>query len=302
MDRRVGGALVLVAALLAALVVPRIVSPATLDGTAVAVAPSPAPVVGECLREETPSYGFTTDGQLTTSQPLTVVGCDESHAGEVVRVEPDLPAVASGRPGERLVAMIQLCTDTTRTPGVAVAGGRPGWRPDLVVEVSVVAPDARQRDAGQQWVACTAGVASGPLDRPFAELDAADLDAEHGSCAASAAGTTWAALAVDCTLPHVTETIGRRDLTDASPTEDELTAGCRDLVTRATGRPGLVDDGEVTVAARTFTVVDGVVTEVTAPLPPGTTGWATCGIHTADDRQLTASLRHIGDAPLPWGA
>ncbi len=303
MSGRAGGAFVLVLAIVAALLVPRLLHPPTVDGAAAPTAPSPAPVVGDCIREETPSYGFTTDGELTTSQTLTVVGCDQTHAGEVVRVEPDLPPVdggdRAGTAGERIVEMIRLCTVSTPSPGGATADG---WRPDLVIEVSLVAPDDRQRDAGQRWVACTAGVASGPLDRPLTGLDAADLAPEHGSCAASAAGTTWSAVAVDCTLPHVAETFGRRDLVDAPTAQDELDRSCRDLVARATGRPGVLDDGELSVAATTFTVVDGVATEESSPLPSGTAGWSTCGLRTADGRQLTASLRHIGDAPLPWAA
>ncbi|WP_111768137.1 septum formation family protein [Nakamurella deserti] len=301
MDRRISGALLLVLAVLTALVVPRILSPPTVDGRPVVAPPPPAPVVGDCIREETPSYEFTVDGELTTSQVLTTVRCDELHAGEVVRVESALPlGDGTASPAAAVVELIGQCADSARTPGVVPAATGDGWRPDLVVELSVVAPNGGQRAAGQRWVACTAGVATGALDRSFADLDAADLAPAQGSCAATAAGVTWSALAVDCTLPHTVETFGRRDLAAEAVTQGELDRTCRDLIVRASGRPGLLDDTDVTVAATAFTVVDGIPAVVTAPLPAGVTGWATCAVRTADDRPLVGSLRRLGDAPLPW--
>lgn len=303
MKRRLIGGLILVLALVAALVVPRLLDPPEVDGSADAAPPASPPVVGACLREESLRYSISADGEIVTDDTVTVVGCDEPHASEIVQMEPDLPRTDGANPAAAVTEFTVRCADQSPVEWAAAPAGAAGWTPNLNVTVGLLAPGRRQLDAGQRWGACAVGVTAGRLDRPVAQLNAVNLPAALGACISAEGVAAGTSNGTDCATPHVAETFGRRDLEVGDDlTQDELAGGCAELVTQATGRAGVATDPALGLAATAYATYDGSDAEVvTLPLPADATGgWVTCGIHAADGRELGASLRQIGDAPLPW--
>lgn len=303
MRPRLVGGLILVLALLAALVVPRLLDPPVVDGSADVAPPAPPPVVGACLSDTGPAVRVGPDGEVVADGAVTSVGCDEPHAGEVVQLESDPPAATDASPDAALTALNVRCSEENYPAWRDAPGPAAGWSPDLVITFAVIAPSQRQRDSGQRWRGCVLGVQNSVLDRPLAQIDAVALPAALGSCISAAGVTAGTSNGTDCTTPHVAETFGRRVLAVGDDlTQDELVGGCTELVTRATGRTGVATDPALGLATTAYATYDGRDAEVVElPLPADATGgWATCGIHAADGRELTASLRQIGDAPLPW--
>lgn len=300
MDRRIIGRLTLALALVAVLVVPRILHPPEVDGVAVIEPAPPPPVVGNCIGDVTVSYAFSRSGALTSDRPVEVVGCDQPHAAEIVQLADTLsPVDDPAGAASALHDFIVACVADISLQGDAVNG----WEPDLAITTSALGPDAQQLALGQRWAACAVGVGTGVLDQPLADLGSANAPPALGACAITVQGSAASIVRVDCTGPHTLEIFGRRTL-DAGSTvgTDDLTRSCDDLVAEATGRPGLVGDTSVRIAVEVFPGYGELNSgQVSLPLPAdAVTGWIVCSIRTTDDRELTASLRQIGDAPLPW--
>ena len=85
----------------------------------------------------------------------------------------------------------------------------------------------------------------------------------------------------------------------AAPTREDVDSWCAGVVTQATGRSDLTD---LVVQASVFAWFNGIQSRfVTLPLPANTKGaTALCGVRAVDGRSLGASLRQVGDGPLPW--
>ena len=307
MDRRVSGGLMLVLALVAVLVVPKILNPSRLSGTASIAPPPPPPVVGDCLREKVSGYEFSSSGELVSAGPSRVAPCSESHGSEIILVDAALttpaPNAANGvRPFD---AVMERCW--SRVQDLWHLGDPPpdNWWPRVEVDIGIIGPDRWQAAAGQRWSACTLGKLNEELTGRVADLaPTGGVPAAFGSCSTivhgNELGGTWGQ---GCAVPHNHEDFGYRMLqVGSSLTQDELIRSCVDLLTRAIGRTGLATEPELIVETEAyFWNSSGEGSATTLPLPSDADGGsASCSVHTVGDRQLTGSLRQIGDAPLPW--
>lgn len=306
MDRRVSGGLILVMAVFVALVVPKILNPPRVEGVAAVAPPAPPPTVGDCVLEAVVGYTLTDGGDLATFGPATVVPCTEPHRAEVIRVEgaPGPSTYPSDVP-QPIDGLMSRCA--TAGEDLWRTGAYPGpahWQPAVNTMTGVFAPDRRQAAAGQRWAACALGLADGVLDRRLTELsEQGGIPAEFGSCTIAFDSSSGAEIQIACTAPHTAEAFGYRVLAADSPaTQDEIDRDCATLVAGATGRDGLLRDPALVVEATAYAwYASGEGGIVTLPLPADASGgWATCAVHTADHRELTASLRQLGNAPLPW--
>ncbi len=296
MDRRVTGALVLLVALLAGLVVPRVLHPSRVAGVASAEPPAAPLAVGDCLRDGVPRARVNDRGAPVPTDTVVTVGCHDAHRAEVVLVDD----AADGTSDD----VVRRCIDELVDRWSLTGDGFAPWDPQLDIDLGLAGPDARQQAVGQRWTACVVGPTQSVLDRPLAAAPpGSGPPPEFASCSRTQAGSD-SAVTVPCTEHHSVETFGRRDLdAGAADTQDELAAGCVDLVAAATGRQDLSGIPDLTVETPVYAAFTGDSQPVIAPIPSDALGgWATCLVRTADGRELTASLRRLGDAPLPWAS
>ncbi|WP_157970645.1 septum formation family protein [Nakamurella deserti] len=287
MDRRAGGTLTLAVAVTVLVAVPRLLNPPLLDGVASTTPPPPAPAVGTCLQNSvTSSWGAR--GVLQPSDTVYVT-CDRPHRAEIFRVVDPLPPPASAG------TVFDLCGSVEEfSTYLGTAGG--GWRPELQVRITASGPDARQVAAGQNWAACVLVDDVGPtLTAPLAGAAAAHtVPPQVGVCFDGGATDLAFRGTSPCDRPHSGELFGSRVVgTDAD--RDALTASCRDLAAADTGRPAVLTDPAFTVEA---VVTDDRVRE--GDDVGDATATARCVVRALDGRQLTASLRGIGDGVVPW--
>lgn len=295
MDGRAAGGLLLTVAFAAALAGSRLLHPLVVDGTGAALPPPPAPAVGDCLATGvTSSWGAA--GMLRPS-PTVYVPCDGPHRAEILAVIDPLPVSGDG------VTVFDRCAAVTDLGGYL--GAAPdGWRPELQVRATASGPDTRQVAAGQRWAACVVVDDVGPtLTGSLAGTAAAHaVPPQVGSCFDGTATDLAYRGPSPCDAPHHGELFGSRPV-DGTVAIDALTASCRALVAADTGRPGLVDDPGLSVEAvmSDDVTLDGVLYDTrSGSAPDGSTGTARCVVRAVDGRELTASLRLLGDAAPPW--
>lgn len=305
MDRRTSGSALLGTAVLLALVVPRILDSPYVDGVARIEPPRPPAAVGECLRDTPGSYAITESGAIMTWQPVTFVPCTAPHDGEVVFREDALPDIGTSYSTTAINDFQTRCSDRASTlrgdPTTSV------WQPDLSFGTAVLGPDRQQFGGGQRWTACAVELStSGPPvanSRPLAALLDGALPPELGTCAIGGPNEEDVTY-IDCTEPHTSESFGHRSIDAGSELDqDALQSSCQDVVTRATGQADLTTEASIAIVAEISAWYPdrGTYEPATLPLPAeAESGWATCDVSTTDGRKLTASLREIGDAPLPW--
>ncbi len=160
--RRWWGIQVLMLVIVAVLVA-GVLQRAPVVGSPVAVPVSDAPAVGGCLSEPWKGPpGFGQDGFPVATLPLG--SCASAHFGEVFSVV-DIPSGVepSGKDpclsptGQSAFRSYLGLPDADMAPGDDPVGGadRTGqWGSELGAAISTIGPDARQRSAGQRWVAC----------------------------------------------------------------------------------------------------------------------------------------------------
>ncbi len=293
MDGRAAGGLLLAVALAAGLTGARLLHPPVVDGAALALPPPPAPAVGTCLAGGvTSSWGA--GGELRPS-PTVYVPCDQPHRAEVVAVIDPLP------PGP--VTVFDRCAAATDVAAY-LGTGTDGWRVELQMRTTASGPDARQVAAGQRWAACVLVDDVGPaLTAPLAGAATRHaVPPEVGVCFDGTATDLAYRGTSPCQAPHGGELFGSRPV-DAAADPAQLTASCRTLVAADTRRPDLVDDPALRVEAVVApdVTVDGVLFDTrSGAAPDGSTGTARCVVFADGGPGLTASLRLLGDAPLPW--
>ncbi len=280
MDRRPTGVVVLIVAIVAALIGPRILQPGLAGQPFAAPLPEP-PQVGACLAVE--------------SMAPTVVSCAEPHDLEVTarqgadvrgpREDCDEAAWAYiGRPSVTTVGIWSLellDTDTARidAPDGQRAGVR-GW------SVCVIRPASRTRYLGSVRSLPTV------LARPAA----------YGSCAQGTAGVP-----TPCNTGHTSEYLGRTGDSISDPNggdslnpepglpngvRDNLSEQCTSLAGQLTGNPDPTYAGRLRVDLNIEIYAD--------PMAPGSfTYAASCSLSTADGAMLTDSVVGLGNAALP---
>jgi hypothetical protein len=287
-DRRAGGTLSLAAALVAVVIVPRLLNPPVLDGVPSALPPPPAPAVGTCLANSvTSSWGA--DGVLRPSDTV-YVGCDQPHRAEVFRVIDPLPAMSTSG---------TVFAECAGGPEVAAHLGATddGWRPVLQMRTTASGPDARQVAAGQNWAACVLVDDVGPaLTGPLTGAAASHtVPPQVGVCFHGTGADLEFRGTTRCDAPHGGELFGSREVAgrdvDDAAEPGALTASCRALVEADTRQPALTRDPQLVVEV----VISDDVTD-------GGTTTARCVLRARDGRTLTGSVRQLGDGAVPWTA
>ncbi|MEO5834042.1 MAG: septum formation family protein [Nakamurella sp.] len=290
MDRRALGGLALTLALVGVLAGSRLLNPLTVDGAAGAEPPPPPPVVGTCLAGSVTSSWDAT-GTLRPAD-TAYVSCAQPHRGEVFLV------VDPGPPQSSPETVFDLCRGPEMSSYLGVRPAGRDWQPEINVRTTASGPDRRQADTGQYWVACVVVDDLGaPLTSPLGGAAAAHtVPPQLGVCFDGSVADLGVRSPVGCDGPHTGEVFASRDV-EASTARADLMPSCQALVDADTGR--LISGREPSVIIETV-VADGNVRVSDGDTPADATGTARCVVRSADDRRLTASLRQLDDAPLPW--
>jgi hypothetical protein len=289
MDRRVGGAALLVLAL-ALVVVVSAVRGATVGGRATAEPVRPTAQVGDCVAGRIPTSVLAAEALPLPSAP--VVPCSSLHAAEVVAIFPD-PAAADGVPDlPRDTDVAQRCWDSAGTYlGHPRGFDVQEWIPAIAYGAAFVGPDLRQRAAGQRWAACVVfavepvGGASRPLVGSVADAFARPRPntPEFAVCQERAGGGAFA-----CSRPHVVEVFATSLRAASEVSAEAVRRTCQELVADATGMPDPTAGGRLTVAT------------TTDDAGPAEYVFTQCVVTVTDPaRRLTSTVRHLGTDPLP---
>ena len=290
MGRRAVHVVLLVAALVAVLASTRLTTTGVI-GTAAVDPGDPPPTVGTCLQDAVYPV-FDGRGWMDPLPEYLPVDCSLPHWGEVYGIL-DVPTeqVASGLATCWASDALQTYL-TGRTTDAT-------WSAALLYDVTATGPDAQQYLGGQRWAACIVH-GSEPFTGPLAGVAAADDPPPTlGRCYVDDFAA-FDARDLPCREPHRGELFAYRDLdVSAAPTREDVDRWCARVVSQATGRSDLTG---LVVQASVFAWFDGIQSRfVGLPLPANTKGaTALCGVRAGDDRSLAASLRQVGDGPLPW--
>lgn len=305
-----GGALLLVLALLAAVVMPGL-NGRRIAGAASRPPPPEPPKVGDCLVQVGDS--MLDHPQMTFQYATGTFGtCKGQIAGEVVAMLPMPASDYSDENGRRAVepdnieryqALSSDCyarffefagadLDSNRRPQVLPPEDGRTWYLLISVEVLVLGPIASDRRAGSDWLACVAV----PFPRERYEgtvreaLTSGRLPSSFGSCAPHAEFDNFIGT---CTQPFQTQLLGRMYApgVDLRSQDDRLLNDSCMALARKLMR---VDDPTF----RGLLIVDGMLD----PTNPESSDSALCTVSAPPDRKLTGSLIGIGDSPLPWAS
>ncbi len=288
---RLVGAVALVAVLVLAAAVARILAP-PVSGRASAAPVAGAPSVGDCVVPN--PFGFP----VPNEEPSATFGpCSSPHAGEVV-------GVAIDRSTFPMMIMDQLPVPDPRgcSGAAALALGLAGvpdsvrpWTVREIAPVDVVGPDPRQRSAGQSWVACVAYTTEGALVRPLSQLFAGGtLPGAFGTCETDVVGS--------CAGGHTDQTFADVDLTYAMPTAQLLAARCRAVIAAVTRMPDVTAGGRLRVDAEVRYYDAAGYPHPGYPTSGSQPATATCSVHLLGTGQLVSTLVGLGSGPLPLAA
>ncbi|MGI8416714.1 MAG: hypothetical protein ACR2P2_11040 [Nakamurella sp.] len=296
MDRRFAGIGLVVAALLAAAILPGLTGRSTV-GTPIS-APD-VPVVGGCVLAPDgvqPTAINLRKGTLSM-QPAQVAACDVAGVARVLDVKfgRSLPA------GEDPYAWWSHSCDRALAAAEQHSGASTyTWRgtstfvelkPVFRLQSEMVGPVPGAASAG--WSSCVAADYDGSAFAPdltrspsWGELtfcfSAEDLRSSNESMTELSSGSST------CSQPHVAQILGEEGQSGGSLGAADYAAACLGFAQRVTGMADPTAGGQLVVR-------------------PSTAGaWArglgSCVLIAADHtRTLTGSLYGIGDAPLPWG-
>lgn len=159
MSRRSAGLLVVTVVLLAVISLAQVIRGTRVAGSAAPEQVPGPPQPGDCLLEATPvGNGWGSEGQLYPA--LSVGPCQGSRWGEVISIlAGGLTAVTSVNTTDVYgsdVVEDPVQTHCAQALPVYFSGGRPqigDWHWE-VGGFAAVGPTARQRSAGQSWIAC----------------------------------------------------------------------------------------------------------------------------------------------------
>ncbi|MGI8416712.1 MAG: hypothetical protein ACR2P2_11030 [Nakamurella sp.] len=308
MDRRFVGIGVVVAALIAAAILPGIVGKRV---TGVAVADPTVPIVGRCLVVSAllqPRFDGGTKGNIAPLVPRASVGpCDSENAARVLatsigRVEfgydpagsPDIDAVDI-TPLDYSNAQQHICPDplTLVRPPIPTSyrweSGSVQVELKPLVRLGGALVAAEPGAASGPWLACVAESennepVAADLTKPASWDDlAACLDAAGLATSLRLATTLAPPPTAGCAHPHAAQILGGWVSGDPPPTPASIQAACRGFAADITGMPDPTAGGQLDVE--------------------WSESMGLCLVAVVDPtKTLTGSLYGIGDAPLPWGS
>jgi hypothetical protein len=297
--RRLGGVLLLIAAVLGSLLLTRI-GGVRIGGSAIAVPGAAEPRPGDCLREVSGPLVDSSRGVFVEPPPASVgetsvsfSDCAEEHVGEVVAFRrPPSPsgAVATGDADARWchdLAMGYRSHSSERL--VAASGGL--WEPTADHRsIAVVSAFAEY-----PWGAC-AVLAPGleSYSGSYVQsLAGRPVPAPFGRCRSGDHADRW----VSCSSPHPVQQFGVAVRAGMLPRG--AVDGCRELVRVMTGMPDVNAGGllKIQVVGGRSTP-GGNVDDSTAEKEPV---FARCRLIAVGPNLLTGSLIGIGTGQLPLG-
>lgn len=173
--------------------------------------------------------------------------------------------------------------------------------------VTAVGPTARQRSAGQSWIACVITPDTGSVPTRYLRsvrdvLVDGTLPAVFATCASTAqdveSGLTGQvpALRVSCDRNHRVEILGRNSYLPAI-TQDQLDHSCAELIRWLTRMSDPTAGG--LLATRAVASHPDAISG--SPVPGvGGNGAATCIVETIGQRELRGSLVGLGAGAVPW--
>ena len=294
-DRRIGGLVLLVVVVLAAVTLPNLAGRRAAGHPVAVVVPGP-PAPGTCLSNRSAA------GSPPDTVGVATVSCDGPHRTEVVAVYPGPPDPIRVDVGHGQVAVVDRCSwDLAGYLGgfdVLLASDPSSqlfgpWSARQVVLPSRLEPDRTQRVLGQDWTACVANagvrVFSGSVRSSYGD---SRMPAQLARCRESATDAGY----VPCSSPHSTELFATTQYHYPAPDQTALAATCRALVTRLTGHDDPTAGGALTVVvARDQVPVDGV-----GVFDESRTYEAGCAVSAVGGRKLVGSVIGLAGAPLPW--
>ena len=226
--------------------------------------------------------------------------CADPHVGEVVSVTSSGTMFPIAGSGGFIHYQASFCSSAAQSfVGLSPSdiGSTEPWT--LIGEgvAGVIGPADRQRQAGQNWVACIAFARWGSY-RGTIRNSLAQPIGRAGFALCETAASADAGL-VSCDRPHRLEVFGTIFTFLASA--HGLETACMNLISRTTGitdptRKGLL---AVTVRSSPIEGADDRDVAVVSDQEPGTTA-VECGAAVAGTTLLTKSLVGVGNAPLPW--
>jgi hypothetical protein len=285
MDRRLIGALLVVAVVAVAVVVPAR-DGLRIAGRAVTIDLPADPGVGDCLLV-TASFGPCA-GRQVLGEVVSIVTATSDPYDRPVRAESsgtDCRAAALTYAG--LTAI-----DGRYVPRHYQQPDPVNWKFSINVRTSWVLPTALQRAAGRTWAACIVEPAEG------SSYVGGLTEAYSGGRLPDAYGVCWSSREVgvamhkvNCAEPHLAEllAIGNVARDDVNPTE--ISGSCQSLAAEVMGRPDPTADGGLTVlidpdAADSFRWTREAMGVVCYVVPTA--------------HSLTGSLVGLGDRPVPY--
>ncbi len=316
MDRRWAGVVIVIVTVLSAVVAPSIAGRRIAGAPLVAPVPGP-PDVGDCLTVPPGGGGF--ERVRPSYEPQALAPCQAARFGEVVAVirdgrshQPAVPTIQAPADGSTLTDdPNQLaCSDAaSRYVGLGVAADHSPlvsayWSPLAFLGTTPSGPTARQKSAGQTWVACVLMVyddaQSGlAVAYPGTLKDTYKLGTEPASFALCLDSPALdSTVAVRCGEPHAVEAFGRTGTATVGLTQSSLDATCRALVGKLTGMVFPLAGGQLRAMAP---AVHGFATqEAGLGKPDDQSGFAACLVVATGKRQLGGTLLALGAKPVPW--
>ncbi|MGI8416713.1 MAG: hypothetical protein ACR2P2_11035 [Nakamurella sp.] len=294
MDRRFVGIGVVVAALIAAAILPGIVGKSVIGA---AVVDPAVPLVGGCVLARsgvTPGFSDGTNTGNTIRVPRAAAGdCSDPDAARVLAVALNAAVPGSQQVADYDAAWSRLCSTSAAAVGRHVGSpyewkgdsSRIDFEADLQLQVALVA--AQLGDADGPWLACIAQWNNNPIAADLSQPAswnqlASCLDAAGVADYRNAASDEVVRSPGSCARPHLAQILGRSTDSAGEPAIDDFRTGCRDFAVQVTGMADPTAGGRLEV--------EWVPAE------------SACLLVVVDaSRTLTASLYGIGDAPLPWG-
>ena len=300
MLRRLAGVVVL-AAVVVAIVVVGSIRGRIIAGDAVAEPIEPPPQIGDCLTEDPNDLGDALYGWRPYPPSIRMNPCSGPRYGEVVFILNNLDSVDLVQ--NPLGACAQPANDYLGIPFPAMPTN---FAPAIRMSLGMAGPDMRQRSAGQEWAACVVYIpiifaeeVPITVDHP---LRGSWLRQSDARLFALCIDDTSSLLPLDCGRPHHYELLSGA-LGTPGGTPELAEAACREAVIEALGSPAALDRGDLRTAVlpvRFAPNSDGNMITGPEAITAGGDYFSNCLVTPTDSaRRLTASVRGLGDAPVP---
>jgi hypothetical protein len=320
MDRRLIGALLLVAVLATGIVLAKSGGLRTVGAATMAELPVD-PRVGDCLLESAagslpePGSPNTASGPLITPAQSTirpsnnVLGprfgaCTDARGvgGEVIAM---LSATGDERSRRRQAEAngVDCRAASLQYAGLRAADDHFGlaqpdtsdpvvWRMSINLKSGWVLPSPLLQSSGRNWLACIAAPSDGTLytGHLAGAYDGGQLPDQFGTCWNSR-GVSAASKTLDCRTPHLAELVSFGLVPDRSVvTYPQVRSSCEQLTARVMGRLDPTAGGALTIK--------------TSPERINPTGkyslTVLCYVTPSGDRELGGTLVALGDKPVPF--